>query len=196
MSEMKGRSKMMQRVINIWAATAFAGIVAVLIIFGALWHGGFGSRPEPSNMEANVAMKAYDSSTPGRYEKMQSPLSAHGVDLIEAGGHYQEHCAVCHGDDGSGTPKFHGIMYPRPTDLRSDETQEMSDGELYWVIKNGVRWSGMPAFGKPGDNDEHAWKMVAYVRHLPKLTPAEQQQVLQKMEEPMNHNESSHDHSH
>ena len=185
----------MQRVINVWAAIALAGVVVVFVAFGVLWHGGFSSRPEPSNMEASIAMKAYDSSTPERYEKMQNPLSAHGIDLIEAGGHYEEHCAVCHGDDGSGNPKFHGIMYPRPTDLRSEETQEMSDGELYWVIKNGVRWSGMPAFGKPGDDDEHAWKMVAYVRHLPKLTPAEEQKVLTHTEEPMDHGEAPHDHS-
>ena len=87
-------------------------------------------------------------------------------------------------------------MYPRPTDLRSDDTQGMSDGELYWVIKNGVRWSGMPAFGKPGDDDdEHVWKIVAYVRHLPKLTPQEQQEVLHLTDEPMDHAESSHVHS-
>jgi mono/diheme cytochrome c family protein len=87
-------------------------------------------------------------------------------------------------------------MYPRPTDLRSDDTQEMSDGELYWVIKNGVRWSGMPAFGKPGDDDEQVWKIVAYVRHLPKLTSQEQQEVLHQSEDPMDHGEGSHDHSH
>ena len=186
----------MQRMINVWAAIALAGVVTVLVTFGVLWHEGFGSRPEPSNLEASIAMKAYDSSTPERYEKMQNPLSAHGVDLIEAGGHYEEHCAVCHGDDGSGKPKFHGIMYPRPTDLLSPDTQEMSDGELYWVIKNGVRWSGMPAFGKPGESDEHAWKMVAYVRHLPKLNQMELQQVLEKADQPMNHGETPHDHSH
>lgn len=124
------------------------------------------------------------------------PLAAGGIDLLEAGGHYEEHCAVCHADNGGGDPKFHGIMYPRPTDLRSADTQEMSDGELYWVVKNGVRWSGMPAFGKPGDDDEHAWKSVAYVRHLPKLTPAEQQQVIGKSGEPMNHDEHAHDHTH
>jgi mono/diheme cytochrome c family protein len=103
---------------------------------------------------------------------------------------------VCHADNGGGDPKFHGIMYPRPTDLRSDDTQEISDGELYWVIKNGVRWSGMTAFGKPGDDDEHAWKIVAYVRHLPKLTLQEQQEVMHQCEEPMEPDESSQDHSH
>ena len=186
---------MIRKLVYAWAAVTLLGVIAIVVAGVVLWSHGFSSRPEPSNMEASIAMKAYDSSTPGRYKKMQNPLGAQDVNLIESGGHYEEHCAVCHGDDGSGTPKFHGIMYPRPTDLRSEETQEMSDGELYWVIKNGVRWSGMPAFGKTGDNDEHAWKMVAYVRHLPKLTPAELQEVLQEAEGPMNHGESPHGHS-
>ena len=53
-------------------------------------------------------------------------------------------------------------MYPRPSDLRSEDTKEMSDGELYFVIKQGIRWFGMPAFGKPGHDDQHVWKIVAY----------------------------------
>jgi mono/diheme cytochrome c family protein len=178
---------MIQRIISVWAAIALLGAVVLAVVFAILWGHGFGSRSEPSNMEANIAMKALDSSIPARYGKMSNPLAEDKINLVEAGGHYQEHCAACHGDSGSGDPKFHGIMSPRPTDLRSQETQEMSDGELYWVIKNGIRWSGMPAFGKPGDSDEHAWKMVSYVRHLPKLTPAEAQRVLQQTEMPMNH---------
>jgi len=186
---------MMQRVINIWAAAALVAAVAIAIVVLVVWSQGFGSRPVPSGLEASLAMKLYDGSIPDKYDKLANPISGSRLDLIEAGGHYEEHCAVCHGDDGGGQPKFHGLMYPRPTDLRSDDTQEMSDGELYWVVKNGVRWSGMPAFGKPGDNDEHAWKMVAYVRHFPKLTADEKQQVLEKAGESMDHGGSPHNHS-
>ena len=102
-------------------------------------------------------MKAYDTSVPSRFAAMKNPLEAKGINLIEAGGNYCEHCAVCHADNGGGEPKFQGITYARPTDLRSDDTQEMSDGELYWIIKDGVCWSAMAAFGEPGDDDEHAW---------------------------------------
>ena len=187
---------MMRKLIYLWAAIAFLGSLAICVGGLVLWSKGFSSRSEPSPLESSLAMKAYDSSVPKRFETMKNPLEAKGVNLIEAGGHYQEHCAACHADNGSGETKFHGIMNPRPTDLRSDDTQEMSDGELYWVIKNGVRWSGMPAFGKPGEDDEHAWKIVAYMRHLPKLTAQEQQDVLHQSEEPMDHGESSHSHSH
>lgn len=184
---------MIRWLINIWAAVSLLAAVALGASFVVLWGRHFSARAVPSAIEANVAMAAYDSSTPSKYKEMSNPLPSSTLDLMEAGGHYEEHCAVCHGDDGSGEPKFHGILYPRPTDLRSEDTQEMSDGELYWVIKNGVRWSGMPAFGKSGDNDTHAWKIVAYVRHLPRLTRAEEQQVLERATQPMNHNGGSPD---
>lgn len=151
----------MRILINAWAALSLVVFVAIAITGAVLWSEGFSSRPRPSDLEAAVAMKAYDSATPAKYESMKNPLEAKGVDLIEADGHYEEHCAMCHADNGGGQTQFHGIMYPRPANLLSDDTQEMSDGEIYWVIKNGVRWAGMPAFGKPGDDDEHVWKIVA-----------------------------------
>lgn len=162
---------MMRKVVTIWAAVSFVVLVVAVVLCLAIWSRGFGVRQHPPELESNLAMSALDSSIPSRYSKMKNPLAA--VDMKDAAGHYEEHCAVCHGDDGSGRTKFHGTMDPAPTDLRSDDTRDMSDGELYWIVKNGVRWSGMPAFGAPGDNDAHAWKIVAFVRHLPSLTPEE-----------------------
>ena len=185
-----------QNIVNIWAAVAFIGVVVISIVGLVMWSHGFNSRAEPSKLEENVSMTLHDSSIPDKYEKMKNPLAAGSINLVDAGSHYEEHCAVCHGDTGDGQTKFIGIMYPRPTNLLSDDTREMSDGELYFVIKQGIRFSGMPAFGKPGDDDERAWKMVAYVRHLPQLTPAEEQQVLQKSQEPMDHGDTPHEHSH
>ncbi len=169
-----------QNIVNIWAAVALVGVVVFASVGLVMWSHGFNARAQPSELEASVAMKAYDSSIPRRYETMKNPLSAGSINLVEAGNHYEEHCAVCHGDTGNGQTKFNGVMYPRPTNLLYDDTRGMSDGELYFVIKEGIRYTGMPAFSKPGDDDEQAWQMVAYVRHLPKLTPAEVQQVLQQ----------------
>ena len=73
---------------------------------------------------------------------------------------------------------IHGkTMYPRPPDMRQKDTPEMSDGELYYTIKNGVRLSGMPAFGDPGDDDVDSWKIVAFIRRLPQLTDAEETEM-------------------
>jgi len=65
-------------------------------------------------------------------------------------------------------------MYPRPPDMRQKDTQEKSDGELYYTIKNGVRLSGMPAFGEPGDDDLDSWKLVVFIRQFPSLTRSEE----------------------
>ena len=63
-------------------------------------------------------------------------------------------------------------LYPKPPDLRLPESQKLSDGELFWVIENGVRFTGMPAFSNPGSQDD-SWKLVQFIRHLPRLTAEE-----------------------
>lgn len=67
-------------------------------------------------------------------------------------------------------------LYPKPPDLREPETQKLSDGELFWVIENGVRFTGMPAFSTPGMQDE-SWKLVHFIRHLPQLTEEERMEM-------------------
>jgi mono/diheme cytochrome c family protein len=56
-------------------------------------------------------------------------------------------------------------MYPRASDLTSFPVQRYSDRELFWIVKNGIRLSGMPAFGKV-ESDEHIWNLVHYLRTL------------------------------
>lgn len=62
-------------------------------------------------------------------------------------------------------------MYPRAADLTAVNAQSYSDRELFWIIKNGIRLSGMPAFGKV-ESDEHIWDLVFFVRALPKPASA------------------------
>ena len=61
--------------------------------------------------------------------------------------------------------------------MRLSDTQRQTDGVLYYTIKNGVRLSGMPAFGEPGDADADSWKLVCFIRHLPRLSSEEEQQM-------------------
>lgn len=82
--------------------------------------------------------------------------------------HYNDSCVVCHaapGLDDSETAK--GLNPPAPH-LWTDDTQSMSDAQLFWVVKNGIRWSGMPAFGRTHD-DQKVRAIVAFVRKLPSL---------------------------
>jgi mono/diheme cytochrome c family protein len=83
---------------------------------------------------------------------------------------YATDCTMCHGSDGH-TPTDNGRwMYPRASDLTSRDVQDYSDRELFWIVKNGIRLSGMPAFGKV-ESDDHIWNLVHYVRTLPAKAP-------------------------
>jgi len=71
--------------------------------------------------------------------------------------------------------------YPPAPDMRLPETQQMSDGELFYVIQNGIRLSGMPAWGGGSSHDEEdSWKLVRFIRHLPQLT-VEEKTEMEKM---------------
>ena len=89
----------------------------------------------------------------------------------ESRAHFADHCATCHANDGSGQTEIGQRFYPNVPDMRLDETQDLTDGELYWVIENGVRLTGMPAWGPGGANDLDTWKLVHFIRRLKDLTP-------------------------
>ena len=90
---------------------------------------------------------------------------------------FREYCAVCHGNDGSGDTMIGRGQYPKPPDLRDSGTQKLSDGEIFWIIENGVRFTGMPAFGGSHDSQQDSWKLVRFIRHLPQLTPEERMEM-------------------
>jgi mono/diheme cytochrome c family protein len=157
---------------------------AALIILAAMAAGlvlfvrrGFSTRTSPSAPEAWIATTLRELSIPRQYKDMRNPLDCSPEALAAAKEHWADHCATCHANNGTGESMLGKTMYPRPPDMRQPPTQLQSDGELYYTINNGVRLSGMPAFGPAadpsGDNANDSWKLVCFIRHLPKLTPAE-----------------------
>lgn len=135
---------------------------------------GFSAKAEPLPIEAFVARHVRRLAIPTHAGSAANPVPATS-DMV-AGGmrHFADHCAVCHANDGSGDTAFGRNLYPRPSDLRLPPTQSLPDGELFYVIENGIRFTGMPAFGtgtEEGARD--TWMLVRFVRHLPKLTPEE-----------------------
>lgn len=88
--------------------------------------------------------------------------------------HWADHCAQCHGNDGRGQTPMGRNLYPKAPDMTLPATQRLSDGELFAIIKNGVRLSGMPAWGDDSpSSDLQTWNLVHFIRHLPKLTAPE-----------------------
>jgi mono/diheme cytochrome c family protein len=88
--------------------------------------------------------------------------------------HFADHCAVCHGNDGSGDTEAGRGLYPRSPDMRLAATQNLSDGELFYIIENGVRLTGMPAWSTgTKEGETSSWHLVHFIRHLPKLSEEE-----------------------
>lgn len=139
---------------------------------------GFSARNNPSAIEQLVAKTARQLAVPSQYRQLRNPLSS-SSDLHAGMEHFANHCATCHANDGSGDTLFGKGFYPKPPDMRTRETQNKSDGELYYTIENGIRLSGMPAFGeehaKAGDRE--TWNLVLFIRHLPNQTVEELQQM-------------------
>ena len=104
-------------------------------------------------------------------ERPSNPVSFSPTVWAESRAHFADHCATCHANDGGGQTEIGQRLYPRAPDMRLRETQELSDGELYWIIENGVRLTGMPAWGPGGGGDLDTWKLVHFIRRLKELTP-------------------------
>jgi len=153
----------------------FVCVMALLVaaIFIALSR-GFSARAEPSSMEVSMATMARKLAIPPGYRELHNPLPLSPENILAGMQHFADHCATCHANNGDGDTLFGKGLYPKPPDFRKPETQNESDGELYYVIENGIRLSGMPAFGEhPGTGDTETWHLVVFIRHLPTLTDAE-----------------------
>ncbi len=100
-------------------------------------------------------------------------------DMIREGvEHFHEMCRLCHAAPGFAKEEFAEGLYPKPPDLASKDIQQADDAEIFWVIKNGIKLTGMPAFG-PTHNDNEIWGMVRVVRRLPGLKPEQYKEMLE-----------------
>jgi mono/diheme cytochrome c family protein len=155
------------------------GLIVVLLLGAAFWFSGLithccGARQTPSKVEAWLARNFRSLSVPRGAKQSRNLLTSSPDLLEESSRHFADHCASCHANDGSGNTEIGRNLYPPAPDMRQPDTQQLSDGELYYIIHNGIRWTGMPAWGEPGNaNDQDSWKLVLFIRHLPALTAAE-----------------------
>lgn len=155
------------------------GLVAVAVVVGiAAIHHGFSARDEPTAMETLVARMVRNLAVPAAMKHAKNPFSATPEVLTEAEAHFADHCATCHANNGSGGTEIGRNMYPKPPDMRLPQTQDLTDGEIYSIIHNGIRLTGMPAWGEPDPKaDQDSWKLVLFIRHLPTLTAEEEKEM-------------------
>ena len=156
-------------------------IVLALGTIGAVgWLGyqlfstGFSAKTEPHALEVLVARQIRHLAIPLKQRNAPNPIPLNPDVIKESLAHFADHCATCHANDGSGETPIGKHVYPKAPDLRLADTQSMSDGEMFWVIHNGIRFTAMPAWGE-GDpaEDQDSWKLVHFIRHLPQVTSEE-----------------------
>ena len=159
------------------AALALAGMG--MFVMGS---NGFSANQTPSAAERWFARKVRSAAVPSDARALANPMVNSPEVQTEARAHWADHCAVCHANDGSGQTPLGSKTYPPSPDMRLAETQQMTDGELFYIIQNGIRFSAMPAWGAAAnahsDHDEQAsWRLVLFIRHLPGLTLEEKKEM-------------------
>jgi mono/diheme cytochrome c family protein len=147
-------------------------LIGLGVIFAgiALWRSGISAKGSPGPVETTVARRLRSMAIPASARSRINPVQP-TAEIIEGGmEHYADHCAICHANDGSGVTAIGRGLYPKAPDLRLDPTQSLTDGELFYIIENGVRFTGMPAWGNGTHDGEASWHLVHFIRRLPKLT--------------------------
>jgi mono/diheme cytochrome c family protein len=157
--------------IIIWAAAGLAVVAGSVALTHALRH-GFSARDEPTRIEGLLARAMRHYAVPADLRGRTNPSAPTPAVLAEAKAHFADHCASCHGNDGRGRTSIGPRLYPRTPDMTRPATQSQSDGELFATIENGIRLTGMPAWGDgSAKSAQDTWTLVHFIRHLPQLTP-------------------------
>lgn len=163
------------RTVARWMVGLLAGIGAVAVA-GAVGFVvmGLSSRSKPPAIEVTLARTARHLLIPAAARRAVNPLPPTPEIHTSSLRHWADHCAFCHGNDGKGQTSIGRNLYPKAPDMTLAATQELSDGELFWIIDNGVKLTGMPAWGTASpDDDAESWELVHFVRWLPRITAAE-----------------------
>lgn len=159
---------------RITIAVVILALAAGALAFILMLQRGFSARDQPSAVEAFVARRVRRLAIPRGAREAKNPVPPGPENMAAARAHFADHCATCHANDGSGNTEIGRNLYPKAPDMREPDTQDLTDGELFYIIHNGIRFTGMPAWG--GDDpaaDLDSWKLVHFIRHLPELTATE-----------------------
>jgi len=157
---------------------AVIGALAIVVALGAAvyFFGGFYSvaatEPEPGPVawvlikvrQASIIRHATDPA-PGTLDDPASVRA--GARAFAARG-----CVTCHGAPGADYAKFAEGMRPDPPDLK-DIVNDRAPAQLFWVVKNGIKMTGMPGFGAIGVSDQELWSIVAFLKKLPSVSEAD-----------------------
>jgi mono/diheme cytochrome c family protein len=156
-------------------AVAAAGAVAFVKTTGLT------SQPDPWPLETRLARALRALAVPEDIKTMKNPVTVSPEAIAAGRRHFAGYCSPCHGNDGGGQGTSYGRgFFPKAPDMRLAATQSLTDGELFYVIENGVRFTGMPAFGT-GTADPKGetlvWQLVHFIRRLPSIDAEELEEM-------------------
>ncbi|HVJ54331.1 MAG TPA: cytochrome c3 family protein [Aliidongia sp.] len=125
------------------------------------------ARPEPPQAEVAVATWLLHHSVPDAAKAERDPLGADPADIAAGHDLFQKNCEICHGYDGNGTTQIGSTEFPRAPVLKT-LLPSLTDGEIFYHVRNGIRNTGMPAWSFP---DRQMWQLVRFMRNLPTTAP-------------------------
>jgi mono/diheme cytochrome c family protein len=156
------------------ALSVVSGVVATLlagIVVLATGVVNIGADSEPGLIERTLAPWGRNRSVENRAPQEKDPYLGSPAAIAAGFEQYRNNCVMCHGAPGvAGADLSMGLNPPAPS-LDKGENG-VSDGEVFWIVKHGIRMTAMPAFGATRTDDD-IWKIVAFVRTLPDLTTKE-----------------------
>jgi mono/diheme cytochrome c family protein len=138
-------------------------------------HSGLGSWILRTTKEHSIEANARDVNVPA----VGGAQLQHGIE------HFHEMCVACHGAPGVEKGELGQGLNPTPPDL-AHAAEEWNPGELYWIVKHGIKLAGMPAFG-PTHSDEEIWGIVSFVQQLPNISADEYRQLTASLSQPQEH---------
>ena len=145
------------------AMMACVSLLALIAIGGAIIKcRGFRASSDPSSLEVTVARWLRNFAIPRVEHRQRNPLAGDPLAIEQGRDAFLSRCASCHGVDGRGTTAIGANQYPRIPNLRSNQTQSLSDGDIHYIIENGVQLTGMPAMHSQSGSE--GWKLVSYIR--------------------------------
>jgi mono/diheme cytochrome c family protein len=144
------------------------GVISAML--GALLPGCTAGK-QPSQGETSLANAAKDVTIPLQAGKMKNPLPETDEVLSQGQEVFLGSCAQCHGPDARGDTSLGRSMDPPAMDLSSPHVQHWNDAELFWIIQNGVRLTGMPAWRSSISGDD-TWRLARFIHNLPRRNTA------------------------
>ena len=156
------------------------GIITLILLALIAWivitlgFISFRADQQPSAFEQKYAMKAVDASTDRNSRDLKNPIQPTDANLLDGMKLYKTYCAGCHGAPDTPKSPIGEAFYP-PAPQFLEDTPDMPDNQNFYIIKHGIRFTGMPAWDKLA-NDDQIWKVSTFLSHMGKLPPVVDQE--------------------